>query len=102
LTRCSEPWPNNLGGKGRPMPHEAWYATAGYYFMFGHYYAGRVIEQLPEPDRADHAQWLARVMADTNEADGSWFDFPLYGYYQAYGTAFGVLTLQHANGAAEN
>ncbi|MEM6507154.1 MAG: hypothetical protein AAF711_17075 [Planctomycetota bacterium] len=86
-----------LIGKGRPMPHEAWYATAGYYFMFGHYYASRVIEQLPGPERADHAAWLAQVMADTNEADGSWFDFPLYGYYQAYGTAFGVLTLQHVN-----
>ena len=85
-----------LIGKGRPMPHEGWYATAGYYFMFGHYYAARVIEELPEPDRAEHAAWLAGVMADLNEDDGSWFDFPLYGYYQAYGTAFGVLTLQHA------
>ena len=90
-----------LIGKGRPMPHEAWYATAGYYFMFGHYYASRVIEQLPEPDRAEHARWLAEVMADTNEDDGSWFDFPLYGYYQAYGTAFGVMTLQHTNGLIE-
>lgn len=84
-----------LIGKGRPMPHEGWYATAGYYFMFGHYYASRVIEQLPETDRTDHARWLANTMAELNEPDGSWFDFPLYGYYKAYGTAFGVLTLQH-------
>lgn len=90
-----------LIGKGRPMPHEGWYATAGYYFMFGHYYAARVIKELPEPDRADHADWLANMMAELNEDDGSWFDFPLYGYYQAYGTAFGVLTLQHANDVVE-
>lgn len=84
-------------GKGRPMPHEGWYATAGYYFMFGHYYAARVINELPEPQRADHAQWLADLMADLAEKDGSWFDFPLYGYYKAYGTAFGVMTLEEAN-----
>jgi hypothetical protein len=89
-----------LIGKGRPMPHEAWYATAGYYFMFGHYYAGRVIEQLDSPDRQDHARWLAGVMTELNEPDGSWFDFPLYGYYKAYGTAFGVLALQHAEQAS--
>lgn len=87
-----------LIGKGRPMPHEGWYATAGYYFMFGHYYASRVIEQLPEADQQEHAKWLAATIAELNEPDGSWFDFPLYGYYKAYGTAFGVLTLQHANG----
>lgn len=86
-------------GKGRPMPHEGWYATAGYYFMFGHYYAARVINQLPEDQRNDHAQWLAELMADLAEDDGSWFDFPLYGYYKAYGTAFGVMTLEEARKA---
>ncbi|MFN3167707.1 MAG: hypothetical protein ACE37H_11660 [Phycisphaeraceae bacterium] len=91
-----------LIGKGRPMPHEAWYATAGYYFMFGHYYASRVIQTLDTPDRQDHARWLAGVMTELNEPDGSWFDFPLYGYYKAYGTAFGVLALQHAEQASAN
>ena len=91
-----------LIGKGRPMPHEAWYATAGYYYLFGHYYAGMVIEHLPEADRRDHARWLAETMAGLNETDGSWFDFPLYGYYKAYGTAFGVMTLQHAEAARDN
>ncbi|MFI4861689.1 MAG: prenyltransferase/squalene oxidase repeat-containing protein [Phycisphaerales bacterium JB063] len=86
-----------LIGKGRPMPHEGWYATAGYYFMFGHYYAGRVINELPEPQRTDHARWLATTITDLAEDDGSWFDFPLYGYYKAYGTAFGVMTLEEAS-----
>ncbi len=85
-----------LIGKGRPMPHEAWYATAGYYFLFGHYYAGRVINELPEPDRTEHAGWLAETMAELNEDDGSWFDFPLYGYHKAYGTAFGTMTMEYA------
>ncbi len=88
-----------LIGKGRPMPHEGWYATAGYYFMFGHYYAARVINELPEPLRTDHADWLATTIAELAEDDGSWFDFPLYGYYKAYGTAFGVMTLEHAKPA---
>lgn len=85
-----------LIGKGRPIPHEGWYATAGYYFMFGHYYASRVIEQLPEPQRSEHARWIAELMAKLIEDDGSWFDFPLYGYHKAYGTAFGTMTLGHA------
>jgi len=91
-----------LIGKGRPWPHEAWYATAGYYFLFGHYYAGRVIELLPDPQRSDHAQWLGDTIAGLSNDDGSWMDFPLYNYYKAYGTGFGVMTLQSAQRAIEN
>jgi hypothetical protein len=82
-----------LIGKGRPYPHEAWYATAGYYYLFGHYYAGRVVNQMPSSDRQAYAAWLADVMVKLQDADGAWFDFPLYGYHKCYGAAFGVLTL---------
>jgi len=81
-------------GKGRPYPHEAWYYTAGYYFLFGHYYASLVINELEGADRAEYAAWLARTMWRLQDPDGSWFDFPLYGYAKAYGTAYGVLTLE--------
>jgi hypothetical protein len=81
-------------GKGRPYPHEAWYFTAGYYFMFGHYYASGVVTQLEGSDRTEFARWLQETMVRLQDPDGSWFDFPLYGYHKCYGTAFGLLALQ--------
>lgn len=81
-------------GKGRPYPHEAWYYTAGYYYLFGHYYAARVIDALPQEEQARYKNWLARVMVDNQNDDGSWTDYPLYGYHKAYGTAFALMTLQ--------
>jgi hypothetical protein len=86
-------------GKGRPYPHEAWYFTAGYYFMFGHYYAGLVINELEDADRGEFAQWLQHTMVRLQDPDGSWFDFPLYGYHKCYGAAFGLLALQACDAA---
>ncbi len=34
-------------GRKRPIPHESWFQVAGYFFYYGHYYAGRCIELLP-------------------------------------------------------
>jgi hypothetical protein len=81
-------------GKGRPYPHEAWYATAGYYFYFGHYYGGLVIAQLDEPARSEYAKWMLETMIRLQDPDGSWFDFPFYGYHKQYATAFAVMTMQ--------
>ena len=83
-------------GKGRPYPHEAWYFTAGYYFLFGHFYASRVMSELDVPAATDHQAWLAETMRRLQDPDGSWFDFPLYGFHKEYGTAFAVLTLQQS------
>ncbi len=85
-------------GKGRPYPHEAWYYTAGYYFLFGHYYAGRVIAEIDPASQEEFSRWLARAIALRQDPDGSWFDFPLYGYHKFYGTAFALLTLQMVSG----
>lgn len=81
-------------GRGRPQPHEAWYATSGYYVLFAHYYAARVLAALPAAERGDLPAWLAERTVAWQETDGSWFDFPLYGYHRAYGTAYALLTLQ--------
>ena len=82
-------------GKGRPYPHEAWYFTAGYYFLYGHWYAARVIDELESDElQRDFRGWLAHTIARLQDPDGSWFDFPLYGYHKFYGTAFAVMTLQ--------
>src|SRR4051812_35352004 len=31
-------------GRQRALPHDSWYATAPYYYYFGHYYAARLLE----------------------------------------------------------
>ena len=81
-------------GRGRKIPHEAYYSTSGYYYFFGHYYAGMVVEELDEPVRGELATWLQDVMIDVQDPGGSWFDYPLYGYGHPYGTAYGLLVLQ--------
>jgi len=81
-------------GRGRKRPHEAYYSTSGYYYFFGHYYAGLVIETLEDPARMELATWLQDVMIDVQDPGGSWFDYPLYGYGHPYGTAYGLLVLQ--------
>lgn len=88
-------------GKDRPRPHEAWYYTAGYYFLFGHYYAGLVIAELDAADQAKYRPWLAATLARLQDPDGSWFDFPLYGYHKPYGTAFALLGLEACLSPAE-
>ena len=80
--------------RGRPMPHEAWYSNSGYYYYFGHFYAARVAAALdPAPSRTALASWLASVFTRDQFDDGSWFDFPLYGYGHAYATGYAVLSM---------
>lgn len=80
-------------GRKRPIPHESWMQVAGYFYFFGHYYAGLSLEQLPEDERAPYQPLLATLMLDRQEKDGSWWDYPLYDYHQPYGTAFALMTL---------
>jgi len=80
-------------GRKRPMPHEAWYYTSGYYFYYGHYYARLVLDALPATDRDRWLPALEKIIVERQEADGSWWDFPLYGYHKPYGTAYAILTL---------
>ncbi len=81
-------------GRKRPIPHEAWMQVAGYFYYYGHYYAGLILELLPESDRGPYQSMLARLMLDRQEKDGSWWDYPLYDYHQPYGTAFALMTLK--------
>jgi len=80
-------------GRKRPIPHEAWFQIAGYFFYYGHYYAGLCIEQLPVEKREPYQRELAQVLVRLQEPDGSWWDFPFYDYHQQYGTAFAIMTL---------
>lgn len=80
-------------GRKRPVPHEAWFQVAGYFYYFGHYYAGHCIDALPKEKAAPFRDHMAATMLALQEKDGSWWDFPFYDYHQQYGTAFALQTL---------
>jgi len=80
-------------GRKRPIPHESYFGVAGYFFYYGHYYGGLAIEALPADQRSVHQGRMAGILTRLQEADGSWWDYPLYDYHQAYGTGFALQTL---------
>ena len=82
-------------GRGRVMPHESFYRNSGYYYYFDHYYAACALAAVPpSAERAELVRWLTEVMVHDQNPDGSWFDYPLYGYGKAYATGLGLLTLE--------
>jgi hypothetical protein len=80
-------------GRKRPVPHESYFGVAGYFYYYGHWYAARCIEQLPESERPYYQDHLAHIILPFQERDGSWWDYPFYNYHQQYGTAMAVMTL---------
>ena len=80
-------------GRKRPIPHEAWYQTAGYYYYFDHYYASRLFELLDSVDKETYAPMLIAGVLPHQEPDGSWWDFAMWDFHKPYGTAFAVMTL---------
>jgi len=76
-----------------PVPHESWFAVAGYFYYYGHFYAGGCIEQLPVSERPHFQQHLARILIDRQEKDGSWWDYPMYNYHQGWGTGYAMMAL---------
>jgi hypothetical protein len=80
-------------GRKRPIPHEAWFQVAGYFYYYGHYYAALCIEDLPTDQRGLFQAYMAQTIIPKQEKDGSWWDYPLYDYHQPYGTAFALMTL---------
>jgi hypothetical protein len=81
-------------GRKKPFPHESYFFVAGYFFYFGHYYAGLCIDQLPKDDRPFYQDHMATLLLRLQSKDGTWWDFPLYNYHQQYGTAFALMTLK--------
>jgi hypothetical protein len=78
----------------RPIPHEAYYANAGYFYFFGHYHAAQAIECLPEAERE---AWHARLRAEivkAQGAEGHFVDFVGSFYSYTYATGFAALALQ--------
>lgn len=79
--------------RNRPIPHEAYYYNSGYFYLYGHYYAARVIRHLPAEQRSKHWGRLRWEITKTQAPDGSMWDYDMHAYHKPYGTAFGVLAL---------
>jgi len=80
----------------KPIPHEAYYQNSGYFYMFGHYYAARVIQQLPQQDRNQYWPRLQFEIIKIQQRDGSMWDYDHHAYDRPYGTAFGVMALHRS------
>jgi hypothetical protein len=78
----------------RPVPHEAYYYNASYFYFFGHYYCAMCIQLLPEGEReAWHAK-LRPLILQTQRKDGSFCDTLGVDYMVVSGTAFAAMALQ--------
>jgi len=82
--------------RGRIYPHEAYYANSGYFFFYGHYYASDVIRQLPWDLREQWWPVICQKILETQEADGSMWDYAFFTYHRIYGTAWSISVLAKA------
>lgn len=87
-------------GRKRPIPHESHAAVAGYFYYFGHYYGSVAITLLPPADRPFYQDHLAKILLERQEAEGSWWDYPLFSYGKPYGTAFALMSLGNCRKSA--
>lgn len=79
--------------RNKPIPHEAYYANAAYFYLFGHYYAAFAIDSLPEESRDRWARQLRHPIMKTQQPDGAMWDFWIGSSGKPYGTAFGIMGL---------
>jgi hypothetical protein len=78
-------------GRKRPVPHETHFQISGYFYYYGHYYASEAFLLIPEEEQKNLREPLAQLLLEKQEKNGSWWDYPIYNYHQAYGTGY-VLT----------
>ncbi len=77
----------------RPIPHDIHFAISGYFYYYGFYYATDSLQQLPPTEQKKFSPYIAQHLLSKQERDGSWWDYPLYDYHQAYGTGFALTSL---------
>jgi len=85
-------------GRKRPVPHEAPFKIAGYFYYYGIYYFTESVRLLPKEKQVPYAERLAGLLLEHQEKDGSWWDYPLYDYHQAYGTGYSLMALAWCRG----
>ena len=81
--------------RNKPIPHEAYYANAAYFYLFAHYYAAQVLRELPAEKRERFASFVQAGILKTQQADGSMWDFWIANNTKGYGTSFGIMGLEH-------
>ncbi len=86
-------------GRKRPIPHETHFAISGYFYYYGMYYASESFSLLPLEKQKIFLPHLARLLLTKQEKDGSWWDYPLYSYHQAYGTGYALTALSRLRNA---
>jgi len=84
-----------LVARNKPIPHEAYYANAAYFYLFAHYYASQVLRLLPPEKRARFAPHIQAGVLDAQQKDGAIWDFWIAKNTKPYGTSFGVMALDH-------
>ncbi len=82
--------------RNKPIPHETFYFNSGYFYLFGHYYAARVVESLPQEQQAEFWPRLRHEVIKVQQADGSMWDYDMHAYHKPYGTSFGIMALQRS------
>lgn len=80
-------------GRKRPVPHEAPFRIAGYFYYYGIYYFTESVRLMPKELQAAYAKRIAAILIAHQEKDGSWWDYPLYDYHQSYGTGYALMAL---------
>lgn len=82
-----------VAGVRRPIPHESWYQVSGYFYLYGHMYGAMVLDKLDDGARRTWWPPVVRQTLKARQPDGSFWDYPLYGFHKAYGTGFALMTL---------
>jgi hypothetical protein len=82
-----------IAGLRRPIPHESWYQVSGYFYLYGHQYAALCLDRLSAEDEQRFWPPLARAILKARQPDGSFWDYPMYGFHKFYGTGYALMAL---------
>ncbi|MBL8860229.1 MAG: hypothetical protein JNL28_17100 [Planctomycetes bacterium] len=78
----------------KPIPHEAYYQNAAYFYLFAHCFAAFAIQELPAGERESFHARLRPHLTKVQGRDGSSFDFLGSTFMTTAGTSFAILALQ--------
>lgn len=82
----------------RGTPHMGEGGTAPYYYLYGHLWTSRAIRFLEKSQITPYATKMADVFLPSQDADGTFHDFPFVSQgdaYKVYGSAMGALALYY-------
>jgi hypothetical protein len=77
----------------RPVPHEGWFANAGYFYFFGHFYAAKAISLLPREEQELMHRRLRYHITKTLSPEGSCSDFMVSSFLVHASSSFAALVL---------